>query len=196
MLITQPARDAPDNEENGEGCSIRRISKSEMSAPIDFEIPVQRYQGPKIVPMPPTCASKSVLPLKVLCSAAIAERRAKEIDFSFLRDVTNEESCPEFNGYNTTLTRQQGISYAPKTQAAYLPLIDMTPSDPDTILTALHEAKRLTKNVVKRKPYSQAINSTRWLWKSNGQIQRDSQSVIVRLGGMHMLMSFVGAIEL
>ncbi|CAH3045352.1 unnamed protein product [Porites lobata] len=110
-------------------------------------------------------------------SAAIAERRAKEIDFSFLRDVTNEESCPEFNGYNTTLTRQQGISYAPKTQAAYLPLIDMTPSDPDTILTALHEAKRLTKNVVKRKPYSQAINnSTRWLWKSNGQIQRDSQT--------------------
>ena len=33
----------------------------------------------------------------------------------------------------------------PKTQAAYLPLIDMPPSDSDTIMTALHEAKRFTK---------------------------------------------------
>ena len=195
MLITQPARDAPDNEENGEGCSIRRISKSEMSAPIDFEIPVQRYQGPKIVPMPPTCASKSVLPLKVLCSAAIAERRAKEIDFSFLRDVTNEESCPEFNGYNTTLTRQQGISYAPKTQAAYLPLIDMTPSDPDTILTALHEAKRLTEERGQKKTI---FTSDQQLYKVAVEVKWTDPErfadVIVRLGGMHMLMSFVGAI--
>ena len=33
----------------------------------------------------------------------------------------------------------------PKTQAVYLPLIDMPPSNPDTVLTALHKAKRLTK---------------------------------------------------
>ena len=42
-------------------------------------------------------------------------------------------------------TRQQGVSMQPKTKAVYLPLIDMTPSDPDTIMTALHKAKRLTK---------------------------------------------------
>ncbi|CAH3187555.1 unnamed protein product, partial [Porites lobata] len=146
-----------------------------------------KYREPK--------RGKPVLPLKVLCSAAIAERRAKEIDFSFLRDVTNEESCPEFNGYNTTLTRQQGISYAPKTQAAYLPLIDMTPSDPDTILTALHEAKRLTEERGQKKTI---FTSDQQLYKVAVEVKWTDPErfadVIVRLGGMHMLMSFVGAI--
>ena len=46
-----------------------------------------------------------------------------------------------------------------KTKAAYLPLIDMTPSNPDTIMTALHEAKRLTNERVRRMQYSPAINN-------------------------------------
>jgi hypothetical protein len=77
------------------------MKKSEMSEDIDFEIPVQRYQGPKVVPMPKKCSKKSVLPLKVLCSAILSERRAKVLDIAFLRDVTNTEACPEYNG--TTL---------------------------------------------------------------------------------------------
>ena len=43
------------------------------------------------------------------------------------------------------VTRKGGVSIQPKTKTIYLPLIDMTPSDPDTTMTALHEAKRLTK---------------------------------------------------
>ena len=135
---------ASDDDQNTKE-SIPIISKSDMSREIDFEIPVQRYQGPKILPMPDNCSKKSALPLKVLCSTILSERRAKELDTAFLRDVTNNEVCPEYNGYNTTVTRQQGVSMHPKTKAVYLPLIDMTPSDPDTIMTALHEAKRLTK---------------------------------------------------
>ena len=143
MLITQPTN-ASDDEQNIRE-SIPRISKSDMSKEIIFEILMQHYQGPKIVPMPDNCSKKSVLPLKVLCSAILSERRAKELDIAFLRDVTNNEDCPEYNGYNTMVTRRQGVSMQPKTKAVYLPLIDLTPSDPDTIMTALHEAKRLTK---------------------------------------------------
>ena len=50
MLITQ-STNAPDDDQNTRE-SIPVISKSEMSREIDFETPVQRYQGPKIVPMP------------------------------------------------------------------------------------------------------------------------------------------------
>ena len=103
MLITQPTNASDDDQNTRE--SILRISKSDMSREIDFEIPVQRYQGPKIVPMPDNCSKKSVLPLKVLCSAIFSERRAKELDIAFLRDVTNNEACPEYNGYNTMATR-------------------------------------------------------------------------------------------
>ncbi|CAB3980023.1 Hypothetical predicted protein [Paramuricea clavata] len=143
MLITQPSNASDDDQSTRE--SIPRMKKSEMSKDTDFEIPVQRYQGPKVVPMPKKCSKKSALPLKVLCGAILSERRAKVLDLAFLRDVTNTEAWPEYNGYNTRMTRQQGVSMQPKTKAVYLPLIDMTPSDPDTIMTALHEAKRLSK---------------------------------------------------
>ncbi|CAB4014506.1 Hypothetical predicted protein [Paramuricea clavata] len=118
MLITQPSNASDDDLSTRE--SIQRVKKSEMSEDIDFEIPV-------------------------LCSAILSERRAKVLDIAFLRDVTNTEACLEYNGYNTRLTRQQGVSMQPKTTAVYLTLIHMTSSDPDTIMTAVHEAKRLSK---------------------------------------------------
>lgn len=127
MLITQPTNASVDDQNTRE--SIPRISKSDMSRQIDFEIPVQRYQGPKIVPMPDNCSKKSFLPLKVLCSAILSETRAKELDIAFLKDVINNEACPEYNGYNTMVTRQKGVSMQPKTKAVYLPLINATPSD-------------------------------------------------------------------
>ncbi len=54
-----------------------------------------------------------------------------------------KDECPEFNGYNTAACREQKVNIMPKTTAVYLPLIDMTPSDPD-IMTALSRAQELT----------------------------------------------------
>lgn len=166
-----------------------------MSQVIDFDIPVQRYQGPKKVPMPQKDSLKSVLPLKVLCSSIISARRAEELDVTFLRDVIKNETCPEYNGYNTNVTRDQGVSMQPKTKAVYLPLIDMTPSDPDTMMTALHEAKRLTEERAQK--YA-IFTSDQQLYKVAVDVKwaypNEFADVIIRLGGMHMLMSFVGAV--
>ncbi|CAH3121622.1 unnamed protein product [Porites lobata] len=71
----------------------------------------------------------------------------------------------------------------------------MTPSDPDTILTALHEAKRLTEERGQKKTI---FTSDQQLYKVAVEVKWTDPErfadVIVRLGGMHMLMSFVGAI--
>ena len=75
--------------------------------------------------------------LKSLSHQAIAVRRASEVNHSFLQDILAKEDCPEFHGYNTTLCREQGHLPQPKTKAISLPLIDMKPSDPDTMLTAM-----------------------------------------------------------
>lgn len=73
-----------------------------MGKGVEYDILVCRYQGPKTVLMPEKCTKKNVLPLKVLCRAITAEKRAKEFDTAFLLDFTQEESCcPEYNGYNT-----------------------------------------------------------------------------------------------
>lgn len=85
---------------------------------VEYDIPVRRYQGPKTVLMSENCSKKNVLPFKVLCSAIIAEKRAKELDTAFLLDTTQEESsCPEYNGYNTQITREEGVAMKSQTQA-------------------------------------------------------------------------------
>ena len=71
----------------------------------------------------------------------------------------------------------------------------MPPSDPDTMMTALQEAKRLTNERGQKKMvftcdqqlYKVAVD-VKWSYPN------DFSDVILRLGGMHMLISFVGAV--
>ena len=77
----------------------------------------------------------------------------------------------------------------------YLPLIDMTPSDPDTIMTSLKQAQEITSRCGQEfvvftgdlQLYKVAVNI---LWAYPDQFG----NVIMRLGGMHTLMSFVGSV--
>jgi len=55
--------------------------------------------------------------------------------------VITSDNCPEFNSYNTKECREAGQYINARTNADYLPL---TPSDPDTIMTAMSKAKSLT----------------------------------------------------
>ena len=60
---------------------------------------------------------KSVLPLKVLAHKVLSQQRADQRDVAFMKDVLTKDRCPEFNGYNTANSRQQGVSVQPKTRA-------------------------------------------------------------------------------
>jgi len=51
----------------------------------------------------------------------------------------------EFGGFNNKLCREQVQKVKPATKAVYLPLIDMNPAHPDSMLTAMTEAQRLMK---------------------------------------------------
>ena len=75
---------------------------------------------------------------------AILLKRSNETDFAFIQDMIQSDQCSEYNGYNTKLCRDAGQYVNSKTTADYLPLIDMTPSDPDTIMTSMSKAKYLT----------------------------------------------------
>ena len=67
--------------------------------------------------------------------------------------------------------------------STYVPLIDMSPAEPDTILTAMVESQRLTTMQL----YCIAVNMT-WVYPDL------FQNFISRLGGMHTLMSFAGSV--
>ena len=192
MLLIQYSL-SPDEGGEQTPSKIKRIPKDSTEIPYDIEI--HRYQGPKQPPMPLNRATRVVCSLKSLAHQAVVVRRASEADLSFLQDVLTMENCPEFNGYNTKQSREQGLLPQAKTKTLYIPLIDMKPSDPDTMMTAMTKVQQLTSET--GQTFS-VMTCDQQLYRVAVQVSwahpEKFQHMYLRLGGMHALMSFVGAI--
>ena len=132
----------------------------------------------------------------VIMAQIISASWAKVMDFEFFRSVVTHPGMPEYHGYNTMISREQGHTVRPATKAVYLLLIDMTPAEPDTMFTAMVEAQRLTNQMGQeytiftndQQLYRVVLNVT-WVYP----IQ--FKNFIPQLGGMHTLMNFAGAVE-
>ena len=174
---------------------IPRLSKEEMKHPIPWETPVIEYKGPKKPPMPFTATSQFAMSDDFVQATTVSVGRARDIDFDFIKDVLFEANTPEYNGYNTRLCRYAGMAPAPKTAVVYLPLINMNPADPTTVLTSItrgFEVTRASTQDILILTCDQAI------YKIVIDItfhQPDLLTNIVAiLGGMHFLMDFVGCV--
>ena len=114
---------------------------------------------------------------------------------SFLQDILAKEDCPEFHGYNTKPCREQGHLPQPKTKAVCLPLINMKPSDPDMTLTAMVRVQELTLQT--GQTFS-LLTCDQQLYRVAVHVSWDQPErfigMYLRLGGMHALMSFAGAV--
>ena len=53
--------------------------------------------------MPIHAANTTVMSLKILAETAIVSTRGREMDFLFLKEMSNNDYCPEFDGYNTQI---------------------------------------------------------------------------------------------
>ncbi|KAJ8018705.1 hypothetical protein HOLleu_43161 [Holothuria leucospilota] len=190
VLMTQPDISPCQNDRE-----IPRLKKTEMSSQIDYELDIMRYNGPKKPEMPLQYQKRQVLPLRVLAHMVVSQRRANEGNLSFLTDVVQHDDCPEFNGYNTRLCRENGEVLQPRTKAVYLPLIDMPPAHPDTMMTAMCKAQKMSEKAGQNFTF---ITADQQLYKVAVEVQWAYPDlfprVIPRLGGMHMLMSYVGAV--
>ena len=192
MLLTfvdKHGQDDPNSQ------TFRRIRKDEMKEQIIQDIPIQRYCGPKKPDMPSSEVNHLVLPLRVMAHQVVALERARNLDFNFFKCVATSTNPIEFGGFNTKLCREKGQSVKPATKAVYLPLIDMNPAHPDSMLTAMTEAQHLTKACGQdisiltndQQLYRVAVN-VKWVYPER------FSDFIPRLGGMHMLMSFIGCV--
>ena len=121
---------------------MSKLKKAEMSRDIDNKLDIMRYNSPRKPGMPPV--KNHVPPLSVL-ARIVSRQRPNECDLRFLTDVVQRDNCPEFNGYNTHLCRNQGEATQLKTKAVYLSLIDMPPEHPDTIMTAMSKSQQLNR---------------------------------------------------
>ena len=85
-----------------------------------------------------------VLPLKVLCQKVLNVKKSEETDFELIRMAMTSDSIPDFNGYNTAKMRNSNEEMKPKSNIRYRPLINKTPSDPSTMLTAMIDVETKT----------------------------------------------------
>ena len=146
--------------------------------------------------MPRTHALVGVLPLRLLCHQAIITRKNMEDDFAFIKTSLTKSDISDYGGYNTENARNNGKIMAPKTKILYRPLINKTPSDPSTVLTAMIDVESISKDAGQnvsvftcdQQIYRVALNviwanPTRW------------SNFYPRIGGMHWLMIFVGCAD-
>ena len=103
------------------------------------------YSGKMNPEMPPSAASRNVLPLKVLVAQSISKRRANTNDFEFLKCIqSTPNETPEYNGFNTEKARNQGHSINKKSKTVFCPLIHSPPSSHATVQAALDNGLILT----------------------------------------------------
>ena len=112
-----------------------------------------------------------------------------------MKDMNASTDCPEYHGYNTKVCREQGHILKRKNSNVYLPLIYKAPADPATIMSDMLKARAVTETTgqeyvvftADQQLYRVAVNV---MWEN----QVLYGNIYLRLGGMHLLMSYVGCI--
>jgi len=131
--------------------------------------------------------NRSVLPLRVMAHQVVALQRARHLDFEFFKCVATSTNPIEFGGFNNKLCSEQGQRLKPATKAVYLPLIDMNPAHPDSMLTAMTKAQRLMKECGQN---ITILTNDQQLYRLAVNVKLVYQArfsdFIPRLGGMHM----------
>ena len=142
MIITKDEGECDHEANRSKIFEIPRIHHTQLSDPIDFSVEISRYRGPS---NPDMSVKESKITEREESSISTLHKHASEMDMQFLKDVVFLETCPEYNGYNTRFLRNICSPIKQKTAVIYQPLIDMKPTEPDTIITAMLEAQRLSE---------------------------------------------------
>ena len=113
QLLTQVC---PNNKEDQEDTTIRRLKKENVKDSTPSGIPISYCHGPKKPEMSEKVLRKSVLPLKVFAQQRILVQRSKFHDFDFLRSAAAKPSTPELGGFKLSLheCRDRDLNLVPK----------------------------------------------------------------------------------
>ena len=139
--------------------------------------------------MPASLAKFGVLLLKVFCRRIIIQRRANKDDFLFLKSKHSRFQWLQHQNH-----QENWLEFKSKIKGILPLLINKTPADPSTMLTAMCNLEKISKDA------GQSFS----MLTSNQQLFRVMLYVIwenpprwvgsvQRIGGMHWIMSFVGS---
>ena len=119
----------------------------------------------------------------------------QSLKLNFLAKVTwpIRSPGPELSGYIQLI---HGGEYPGQSSVAFLPMIDMNPSDMPCILSTLHYVSARAR---KRNQFQVITFDQPLYWKALTIVQHkkdysDLQNIVLRLGGFHTELSFLGSI--
>ena len=191
MIIMQPST----NDDEQDIQQIRRLRKTDLHDVFENqqEPELLVYDGRKDPAMP--CVPMTTQSDEVQYFQNVSKTRADHHDFQFLQHVANSDRCPEFNGYNTKVCRDEGHALQPKTKIVYMPLIDMPPAHHSTMFTVLLKAKEICNDLGQEYV---VFTCDQQLYRVAVQVKWNNPDLLdnvhLRLGGMHLLMSYCGCV--
>ena len=143
--------------------------------------------------MPPEEVKPGVFSTEMIEEQVTIKKLSQELDLRFFQAIIIKSDIPEYFGYSTNERREKGVSQGKKTKCMYTPLIDLTASDPSRMVTAVVEAERLTNMIgqinaifTADEQLYRVLVDIKWAYPDR------FRHFIPRLGGMHLLMSFIG----
>ena len=150
------------------------------------KIPIKTYKKPTKIGL----SSISFDPLKDADIVLPSQQLALSLDYLWMRNFS-DNVCPSWNGFMQTVVR--GTDYE-KTRIEILPFIQLDPSNPSTIYTALSFAKSQCElHGIK----TCIVTFDQPLYIKAAEIvaaSTDLPHAVVRLGGFHLLMSYLGSV--
>lgn len=150
------------------------------------KIPIMTYKKPAKIGL----SSITLEPLKDVNYSLPSQQLALSLDYLWIRNFP-VDTCPSWNGFMQTAVR--GAKYE-KTRIEILPFIHLDSSNPSTIYTALSFARRQCELHGIKTCF---VTFDQPLYIKAAEIvaaSTDLPDVVVRLGGFHLLMSYLGSI--
>ncbi|KAL5007014.1 hypothetical protein ScPMuIL_015820 [Solemya velum] len=138
-----------------------------------------------------TSSYNEVMRFKASAAAAAKQRPYQ----AFLNQNCRRFCNPRVRRFSTRTSREQRHGVKPASKAVYMPLLDMVPSDSSTMMTAMIRAQALTDQTghvytvfTADQQLYRVLVGVMWVYPEL------FTKFIPRLGGMHLLMSFVGCV--
>ena len=156
---------------------------------------VSFLKGQKNHLIPKEFCITSVLPFKVLHEQVTLLERAKNKYFQFIKSILKSNETLDYKGYNIMNTRNNCQSLKSKTRVIFTPILDLTLSDPSTVLAPMIKAEKNTNQTGQNITIFTADQhlfrvALAVMWTKPNHFQNFMPCIC----GMHWIMSFVGSI--
>ena len=151
------------------------------------QIPIKSYKKPPKIGL----SSVSLEALDVLDSNMPCQKMASFFDLLWMLKFTMTENCPSWSGFMQQVVKSDDYE---KARIEILPFIHLDPTNPNTIYSALSFA---SKQCEIHNISSCIVTFDQPLYIKAAEIAASSShlsNVIIRLGGFHLLMSYLGSI--